>query len=70
MKRALVLGASGGMGYSIVNELISRGVEVTAFARSEKKLKHLKNLMFHIQYLDCSNVPINNSIGNIDFCEL
>ena len=41
MKRALVLGASGGMGYSIVNELISRGVEVTAFARSEQKLKRL-----------------------------
>lgn len=41
MKRALVLGASGGMGYSIVNELISRGVEVTAFARSEQKLKNL-----------------------------
>jgi nucleoside-diphosphate-sugar epimerase len=41
MKRALVLGASGGMGYSIVNELISRGVEVIAFARSEQKLKRL-----------------------------
>lgn len=41
MKKALVLGASGGMGYSIVNELISRGMEVTAFARSEQKLKNL-----------------------------
>ncbi|MEK3936342.1 SDR family NAD(P)-dependent oxidoreductase [Sporosarcina sp. FSL W7-1349] len=41
MKRALVLGASGGMGFSIVNELIDRGVEVVAFARSEQKLKAL-----------------------------
>ncbi|MFD1206089.1 SDR family NAD(P)-dependent oxidoreductase [Sporosarcina contaminans] len=41
MNRALVLGASGGMGYAIVNELSSRGVEVTAFARSEQKLNHL-----------------------------
>jgi len=41
MKRALVLGASGGMGYSIVNELINSGIEVTAFARSEQKLKNL-----------------------------
>ncbi|WP_059104474.1 SDR family NAD(P)-dependent oxidoreductase [Shouchella shacheensis] len=36
--KALVLGASGGMGYSIVNELSRRGVEVTAFARSKDKL--------------------------------
>ncbi|MCM3712292.1 SDR family NAD(P)-dependent oxidoreductase [Sporosarcina luteola] len=43
MKRALVLGASGGMGYSIVKELIDRGVEVTAFARSEQKLRNLYN---------------------------
>lgn len=41
MKKALVLGASGGMGYSIVNELIRRGVEVTAFARSAQKLRNL-----------------------------
>ncbi|MFS0577485.1 SDR family NAD(P)-dependent oxidoreductase [Sporosarcina sp. 179-K 3D1 HS] len=41
MKRVLVLGASGGMGFSIVNELVDRGVEVIAFARSEQKLKKL-----------------------------
>ncbi|MCG7343849.1 SDR family NAD(P)-dependent oxidoreductase [Sporosarcina sp. ACRSL] len=41
MKKALVLGASGGMGFSIVNELIERGIEVTAFARSEQKLRNL-----------------------------
>ncbi|MFX3675223.1 MAG: SDR family NAD(P)-dependent oxidoreductase [Paenisporosarcina sp.] len=39
MKKVLVLGASGGMGYSIVKELTSRGIMVTAFARSREKLE-------------------------------
>ncbi|WP_010283632.1 SDR family NAD(P)-dependent oxidoreductase [Bacillus timonensis] len=43
MKRALVLGASGGMGYAIVEELIGRGVEVIAFARTKEKLEKLFN---------------------------
>ncbi|MBP0727221.1 SDR family NAD(P)-dependent oxidoreductase [Bacillus sp. RG28] len=41
MKKALVLGASGGMGYSIVKELSSRGIEVVAFARTKSKLEKL-----------------------------
>lgn len=41
MKKALVLGASGGMGYALVRELISHGVDVVAFARGEEKLKTL-----------------------------
>ena len=41
MKSALVLGASGGMGYSIVKELSSRGISVTAFARTKGKLEKL-----------------------------
>jgi nucleoside-diphosphate-sugar epimerase len=41
MKRVLVLGASGGMGYSIVKELSSRGIQVVAFARNEKKMTRL-----------------------------
>ncbi len=41
MKKALVLGASGGMGYAIVNELTSRGTAVTAFARTREKLERL-----------------------------
>jgi nucleoside-diphosphate-sugar epimerase len=41
MKKALVLGASGGMGYSIVKELTSRGFNVTAFARTRTKLERL-----------------------------
>jgi len=41
MKKALVLGASGGMGYSIVKELSNRGIAVTAFARTKSKLEKL-----------------------------
>lgn len=41
MKQALVLGASGGMGYALVQELVNKGIGVIAFARSEQKLKKL-----------------------------
>ncbi|MEH7385613.1 SDR family NAD(P)-dependent oxidoreductase [Bacillus sp. JJ1521] len=41
MKKALVLGASGGMGYAIVEELVERGIEVIAFARTKEKLGKL-----------------------------
>ncbi|WP_462410871.1 SDR family NAD(P)-dependent oxidoreductase [Neobacillus sp. Marseille-QA0830] len=41
MEKALVLGASGGIGYSIVKELSSRGVQVTAFARTKSRLEQL-----------------------------
>lgn len=41
MEKALVLGASGGMGYAIVEELIKREIEVIAFARSKEKLEKL-----------------------------
>jgi nucleoside-diphosphate-sugar epimerase len=41
MKKALVIGASGGMGYSIVKELAQRGTAVVAFARRREKLLEL-----------------------------
>ncbi len=41
MNKALVLGASGGMGYSIVQELVQRGMDVIAFARGKEKLAKL-----------------------------
>ncbi|MHC0036276.1 SDR family NAD(P)-dependent oxidoreductase [Pseudoneobacillus sp. C159] len=39
MKKALVLGATGGMGFSLVEELVSRNIETIAFARSKNKLE-------------------------------
>ncbi|MBS4210039.1 SDR family NAD(P)-dependent oxidoreductase [Bacillus sp. FJAT-50079] len=41
MKKALVLGASGGIGYALVRELTARGIEVIAFSRGEEKLNAL-----------------------------
>lgn len=41
MKKVLVLGASGGMGFSIVKEVVQRGIEVVAFARGKEKLRKL-----------------------------
>jgi nucleoside-diphosphate-sugar epimerase len=50
LKKVLVVGASGGMGYALVCELVSRGVEVIAFSRGKEKLDSL--------YKDQSNVTI------------
>jgi putative NADH-flavin reductase len=48
LKTALVVGASGGMGYALVNELGSRNIHVKAFARNKEKLvalfQHHKNV--------------------------
>lgn len=41
MKKALVLGASGGMGFALTEELLNRGYEVIAFARTKQKLEQL-----------------------------
>ena len=41
MTKALVLGASGSMGYAITKELLNHEIQVTAFARSQSKLERL-----------------------------
>ena len=41
MKKALVMGASGGIGCAIVSELAARGIQVVAFARGKEKLQAL-----------------------------
>ncbi|PFA67137.1 short chain dehydrogenase [Bacillus sp. AFS015802] len=41
MKKATVVGASGGMGYALVQELVNREIQVVAFARGEEKLTQL-----------------------------
>lgn len=37
MKKALVLGESGGMEFALVPELVSRDVDVIAFAKGKEK---------------------------------
>ncbi|MFD2628124.1 SDR family oxidoreductase [Oceanobacillus kapialis] len=41
MKKAVVLGATGGTGQVIVSELLNRGIDVIAFGRSKEKLNAL-----------------------------
>ncbi|MCA1319124.1 SDR family NAD(P)-dependent oxidoreductase [Bacillus tianshenii] len=57
MRKALVIGASGGMGYSIVKELVSNGIEVVAFSRGAGKLEELfgKEELVAIQPGDAEN---------------
>ncbi|NGQ96161.1 NAD-dependent epimerase/dehydratase family protein [Brevibacillus sp. SYP-B805] len=45
MKKALVLGASGGMGFALVHELAAREIETVAFARGREKLERLFGAM-------------------------
>ncbi|MBM7648865.1 nucleoside-diphosphate-sugar epimerase [Bacillus ectoiniformans] len=48
MKKALVAGASGGIGYALVLELVSRRVEVVAFSRGKAKLDSLYKEHNHV----------------------
>lgn len=41
MKKALVLGATGGIGYALVRELVERDIEVVAFSRRKERLDTL-----------------------------
>lgn len=41
MKKVLVLGACGGMGYALVCEFVSRDIQVIAFSRGKEKLASL-----------------------------
>src|SRR5690625_985718 len=49
MKKALVLGATGGMGYALTKELIEEGYEVTVFARNQQILNSLFGDMHSIK---------------------
>src|SRR5690625_2513875 len=63
MKKAVVLGATGGMGISIVHELVARGVKVTAFARNEETLIHFFGNQASV-HLFPGNVFIKEDLNN------
>ncbi|GIQ71509.1 NAD-dependent epimerase/dehydratase family protein [Xylanibacillus composti] len=75
MKSAIVLGATGGTGQVIVSELLAREVEVTAFGRSESKLKDfMKAHHFHPQLsyrlgdaFDCQSIVDAASAAEVIF---
>lgn len=47
MQKAIVLGATGGVGAPLTAELIERGIETVAFGRSMKKLNELADQLNH-----------------------
>ncbi|WP_334073361.1 MULTISPECIES: SDR family NAD(P)-dependent oxidoreductase [Paenibacillus] len=51
MKKAIVLGATGGVGHPLTVELVKRGVETIAFGRSMDKLKKLADEIGHNRLL-------------------
>lgn len=63
MKSALVLGATGGAGQALVLELLARGVKVTAFGRSEQKLKTELGACDHFQNLNFKAGDVFNSLS-------
>ncbi|AFQ17660.1 short chain dehydrogenase [Bacillus thuringiensis] len=63
MKKALVLGASGSMGYAIVNELCGRGIHVVAFARNKERLGALFSGNKHVEVV-AGDVFVKEDIMN------
>ncbi|KAA6457767.1 SDR family NAD(P)-dependent oxidoreductase [Bacillus cereus] len=63
MKKALVLGASGSMGYAIVNELCDRGIHVVAFARNKERLGALFSGNKHVEVV-AGDVFVKEDIMN------
>ncbi len=48
MKKILVAGGTGYLGQFVIRELFEQGYEVTAVARSPKKLEHLRPYIHHL----------------------
>lgn len=51
MKKAIVVGATGGTGASVTEELVKRGIPTVAFGRSREKLEHLRAALGHPEHL-------------------
>jgi nucleoside-diphosphate-sugar epimerase len=51
MEKAIVVGATGGTGASITEELVKRGVQTVAFGRSRRKLEQLSARLGHPDHL-------------------
>lgn len=69
MKKAIVLGATGGTGAPIVEELLKRGIETTAFGRSHQKLKQLAMDLANPKHLSLKVGDVLNPKDLISACE-
>jgi uncharacterized protein len=59
---ALITGASGGIGYYFAHELARKKHNVILVARSEEKLKELKNLLVDRYQIQCEYVAMDLSV--------
>lgn len=69
MKKVIVLGATGSMGSALVNELVHRGLNVTAFSRSKNRLEKLYGNHDQIQVIegDVFNLKqLSDAVENMD----
>ncbi|MEO6720542.1 MAG: NAD-dependent epimerase/dehydratase family protein [Ferruginibacter sp.] len=55
-EKVLITGASGFLGYHIINAALEQGLDVYAAVRKNSDIKHLKDLTIHYLYLDYDNV--------------
>ncbi|WP_193790083.1 NAD-dependent epimerase/dehydratase family protein [Paenibacillus beijingensis] len=51
MKKAIVVGATGGTGASVTEELVKRGIQTVAFGRSREKLEKLRASLDNPEHL-------------------
>jgi UDP-glucose 4-epimerase len=56
MERVLITGASGFVGYHLINEALRNNLEVYAAVRKSSDVGHLENLNIHYTYLDYNDV--------------
>ncbi|HEY9007750.1 NAD-dependent epimerase/dehydratase family protein [Ohtaekwangia sp.] len=56
--RVLITGASGFVGYHLIEAALQQGLEVFAAVRSSSKIDHLKNLPIQFTTLDFSSIPL------------
>lgn len=56
-KKVLITGASGFVGYHLVQEALNRGLDVVAAVRPSSKVAHLQSLPIAFTTLDFGNVP-------------
>lgn len=69
MKKAIVLGATGGTGTPIVDELLKRGIETTAFGRSYQKLNQLAEELGNPKHLSLKVGDVFNTKELIAACK-
>ncbi|MCR8657663.1 SDR family NAD(P)-dependent oxidoreductase [Paenibacillus endoradicis] len=66
MKKVLVAGATGGIGYALVQQLTKQNIEVVAFARGADKLR---TMFGHNKSVTCVSGDVLNVQNLLDACE-